>query len=47
MEWPAKSGRMREFPETDRAQWFSVDEARHKIAKGQIPIVDALAQWFQ
>jgi len=47
MEWPPKSGRMREFPEADRAQWFSVDEARHKITKGQIPIVDALAQRFQ
>jgi predicted NUDIX family NTP pyrophosphohydrolase len=47
MEWPPKSGRMREFPEADRAQWFSVDEARHKITEGQIPIVDALAQRFQ
>ena len=47
MEWPPKSGRMQEFPEADRAQWFSVDQARHKITKGQIPIVDALAQRFQ
>jgi predicted NUDIX family NTP pyrophosphohydrolase len=34
---------MQEFPEADKAQWFSVDEARHKITKGQILIVDALA----
>ena len=47
MEWPPKSGRMQEFPEADRAQWFRVDQARHKITKGQIPIVDALAQRFQ
>jgi len=36
IEWPPKSGRMREFPEADRAQWFSVDQARDKITKGQI-----------
>jgi predicted NUDIX family NTP pyrophosphohydrolase len=47
MEWPPKSGRMQQFPEADRAQWFSVDEARHKITKGQVPIVDALAERFQ
>jgi predicted NUDIX family NTP pyrophosphohydrolase len=42
MEWPPRSGRMREFPEADRAQWFGVAEARRKITKGQVPIVDAL-----
>ena len=42
MEWPPRSGRMQAFPEADRAQWFGVAEARHKIAKGQVPIVDAL-----
>jgi predicted NUDIX family NTP pyrophosphohydrolase len=35
MEWPPKSGKMREFPEVDRAGWFSLDEARKKILKGQ------------
>jgi predicted NUDIX family NTP pyrophosphohydrolase len=42
MEWPPRSGRMPEFPEADRAQWFGVAEARRKITKGQVPIVDAL-----
>jgi predicted NUDIX family NTP pyrophosphohydrolase len=42
MEWPPRSGRMQEFPEADRAQWFGVAEARRKIAKGQVAIVDAL-----
>jgi hypothetical protein len=32
--------------EADRAQWFSVDEARYEIAKGRIPIVDAVGQRF-
>jgi predicted NUDIX family NTP pyrophosphohydrolase len=33
--------------EADRAQWFSVDEARYEITKGRIPIVDAVSQRFQ
>ena len=27
MQWPPRSGRHAEFPEVDRAQWFSVEEA--------------------
>ena len=42
VEWPPRSGRMQAFPEVDRAQWFGVAEARRKITKGQVPIVDAL-----
>ncbi len=42
MEWPPKSGRDGEFPEVDRAGWFSIDEARHKIIKGQAPFLDRL-----
>ncbi len=41
-EWPPKSGKMTEFPEADRAAWFSPDEARRKILKGQRPALDAL-----
>jgi predicted NUDIX family NTP pyrophosphohydrolase len=42
MEWPPKSGRMGEFPEIDRAEWFSIEEARVKILKGQSPFLDRL-----
>ena len=42
MEWPPKSGRMSEFPEVDRAGWFSIEEARLKILKGQAPFLDRL-----
>jgi predicted NUDIX family NTP pyrophosphohydrolase len=42
MEWPPKSGRTAEFPEIDRAAWFSIDEARRKILKGQEPFLDRL-----
>ena len=44
MEWPPRSGRMAEFPEVDRAQWFGVDEAREKILAGQLPLIDALVE---
>lgn len=42
MEWPPKSGRLMNFPEIDRAEWFSYDEACQRIVKGQIPIIDEL-----
>jgi predicted NUDIX family NTP pyrophosphohydrolase len=34
---------MAEFPEIDRAAWYSIDEALEKINKGQAPIIAALA----
>ena len=42
MEWPPKSGRRQEFPEIDRAGWFSLAEAKVKISKGQLPILEDL-----
>jgi predicted NUDIX family NTP pyrophosphohydrolase len=35
MEWPPKSRIHQEFPEIDRAAWFTVEEAGRKILKGQ------------
>jgi predicted NUDIX family NTP pyrophosphohydrolase len=42
MEWPPRSGRMQEFPEIDRSEWFPVDTAREKLVKGQVPFLDRL-----
>jgi predicted NUDIX family NTP pyrophosphohydrolase len=42
MEWPPRSGKIGEFPEVDRAEWFSIEEARLKILKGQAPFLDRL-----
>jgi predicted NUDIX family NTP pyrophosphohydrolase len=42
MEWPPKSGKLKEFPEIDRAEWFNVESAKLKIIKGQIPIIESL-----
>jgi predicted NUDIX family NTP pyrophosphohydrolase len=44
MEWPARSGVMREFPEIDRAQWFTLDEAQRKLIDGQRPMLAELLQ---
>jgi predicted NUDIX family NTP pyrophosphohydrolase len=46
LEWPKGSGRIQEFPEIDRAQWFSEPEARTKLVVGQLPILDALIRYL-
>ena len=42
MEWPPRSGRQAEFPEVDRAAWFTPEEARRRILAAQIPFIDEL-----
>ena len=42
IEWPPRSGRMGSFPEIDRAAWMTLDAARPKLVKGQVPALDAL-----
>ncbi|TRC72844.1 NUDIX domain-containing protein [Mesorhizobium sp. WSM4307] len=44
MEWPPRSGSMKEFPEVDRAGWFSLPEAAPKILQGQRPMLSDLAK---
>jgi predicted NUDIX family NTP pyrophosphohydrolase len=44
MQWPPRSGRMQEFPEVDRAQWFGLDEAREKLNPAQVPLLDRLVE---
>jgi predicted NUDIX family NTP pyrophosphohydrolase len=42
LEWPRGSGKVREFPEVDRVEWMTIEVARRKLLKGQVPFVDAL-----
>ena len=42
MEWPPRSGSRKEFPEVDRAGWFSIELARKKILEGQLMLLDEL-----
>jgi predicted NUDIX family NTP pyrophosphohydrolase len=44
MEWPPRSGKREEFPEVDRAGWFSIPDAKEKIIKGQSGFVDELVR---
>ena len=41
-EWPPKSGRLVEFPEVDRAAWYSPEVAKRKILNGQVPLIEEL-----
>ena len=42
LEWPPRSGHRQSFPEVDRAQWFSPEEARQKILAGQSEFINRL-----
>ena len=35
IEWPPRSGKLQQFPEIDKAQWFSFEEASEKINEAQ------------
>ena len=43
IEWPPKSGRMQNFPEIDRGEWFDLPSAHAKILEGQRPLLDRIA----
>ena len=43
MEWPPKSGTMKEFPEVDRAQWMTIGEANTRLVAAQVELLSRLA----
>jgi predicted NUDIX family NTP pyrophosphohydrolase len=42
MEWPPRSGKRKQFPEIDRAEFFTEDIARQKMKPTQVPFLDRL-----
>ena len=44
MTWPPKSGKMKSFPEVDRAAWFDLEVAATKIVPGQVPLLQQLKE---
>jgi predicted NUDIX family NTP pyrophosphohydrolase len=44
MEWPPKSGKVQEFPENDRAEWFHLTKAVSKINTGQKIFLERLSE---
>jgi predicted NUDIX family NTP pyrophosphohydrolase len=47
MEWPPRSGKRKQFPEIDRAEFFTEDIARRKIKPTQVPLLDRLRRALQ
>jgi predicted NUDIX family NTP pyrophosphohydrolase len=43
IEWPPRSGKIQEFPEIDRAGWFSLPEAAGKLISEQVAFLERLA----
>jgi predicted NUDIX family NTP pyrophosphohydrolase len=44
LEWPPKSGNTREFPEVDRAGFFTVEQAREKILAAEFGLIERLKE---
>jgi predicted NUDIX family NTP pyrophosphohydrolase len=42
MEWPPRSGKTREFPEIDRAAFFTAEAARHSMHPAEFEFVTRL-----
>jgi predicted NUDIX family NTP pyrophosphohydrolase len=42
MEWPPRSGMMKDFPEVDKGAWFTVDEGIKKINQKQAVLIEEL-----
>ena len=42
LEWPPRSGQMREFPEIDRAAFFALSDAEPKLHPAEQPFLERL-----
>jgi predicted NUDIX family NTP pyrophosphohydrolase len=47
MQWPPRSGQIQEFPEVDRAGWFTPAGARVKLNPAQAEFVDRLLDMLE
>ncbi|MBI5683815.1 MAG: NUDIX domain-containing protein [Verrucomicrobia bacterium] len=47
LEWPPRSGKRCEFPEVDRAGFFTAAQAREKMSERQFPLVEELQRKLQ
>jgi predicted NUDIX family NTP pyrophosphohydrolase len=44
MEWPPRSGKFQEFPEADRGELFTVEDAKQKITPAQVVFIERLLE---
>lgn len=47
LEWPKGSGKIQEYPEADKGEWFNLERAKTKILKGQIVFLNRLVAQVQ
>jgi predicted NUDIX family NTP pyrophosphohydrolase len=47
IEWPPRSGKRQEFPEVDRAEWFTMEAAKEKILRGQMGLLEELRKMIE
>jgi predicted NUDIX family NTP pyrophosphohydrolase len=47
MEWPPKSGKRAQFPEIDRADFFTVERAREKMHPAEFELLTRLEKWLE
>lgn len=47
LEWPPRSGVSSEFPEVDRAQWFTLAEARRAMNPAQVVFLERLREMLE
>jgi predicted NUDIX family NTP pyrophosphohydrolase len=46
MQWPPRSGKVQDFPEVDRAEWFPLDVAAERINPAQAAFLERLRNTF-
>ena len=46
IEWPPRTGKKLEIPEVDRADFFTLEEARKKLYPYQAPIIDLFEKYL-
>jgi len=47
IEWPPRSGKMKSFPEIDKAAWFQLSDAQKKIIEAQSALIKELESKIQ
>jgi predicted NUDIX family NTP pyrophosphohydrolase len=46
IEWPPKSGKKQSFPEIDKAAWFDLETAKHKINVAQVAFINEIIKSY-
>ena len=42
LEWPPESGETKRFPEIERGAWFALPDAKERVVKSQVALIEAL-----